>query len=117
MTKQIADLMKKLDISEAEAIELLEADKQIDRGEQLFELSAEQKKVEKKMRQADRTKTVYQFQKRERKPNQAKRDLIQILAATLRESAETLEITNIERQIDFSVDGTKYRIVLSAPRS
>lgn len=116
MNEQIAKMMKALDITETEAKELLETDKRIDRGEELFELSKEQKKVAKKMKQADKKKSDTPV-KRERKPNETKRELIQMLAETLRESSESLEITNIERQIDFLVAGTKYRIVLSAPRS
>ena len=113
---QIEALMKKLDITEAEAKELLEADKRIDKGEKLFELSAEGKAVEKKMRQADRKPTVYKFTPRERKPNEVKRNLIQILESALAETATKIEVTNIERQLDFEVDGVRYRVVLSAPR-
>ena len=40
--------MKVLDIPEAEAIQLVMDDKAVDKGEKLFELSAEQKKVAKK---------------------------------------------------------------------
>ena len=47
MNKEIEKLMKTLDISEEEAREIIEADKEIDRGAKLFELSDEQKKVEK----------------------------------------------------------------------
>ena len=42
MNKEIEKLMKTLDISEEEAREIIEADKEIDRGAKLFELSDEQ---------------------------------------------------------------------------
>jgi len=115
MTKQIADLMKKLDITEAEAVEMLEADKRIDKGETLFELSAEQKKVEKKMRQADRDKTVYKFTQRERKADVDKRAIIYSLAEMLDHSdlqPENMTISNPERQIDFVYNGSNYSVTL-----
>lgn len=42
--------MQSLGISEEEAIEILQADAEIDKGAKLFELTPEQKAVEKKMR-------------------------------------------------------------------
>ena len=45
--EKVAKLMKNLDLTEAEAIELMEADKQIDKGAKLFELTAEQEKASK----------------------------------------------------------------------
>ena len=41
MENQIAKLMKSLGISREEAIELMEEDKRIDRGEKLYELAPE----------------------------------------------------------------------------
>ena len=115
---RIEHLMKTLEISADEAKQLLADDAKIDKGEKLFELSTSQKKVEKKMRQADRKPTVYKLEKRERKPNEDKQALISIFASTLNslDNLETVEITNKERQIDFKWNGTRYRIVLSAPR-
>lgn len=55
-------LMQTLGISAEEAKQLMEDDAKIDKGEKLFELSADQKKVEKKMRQADRKPTVYKLE-------------------------------------------------------
>ena len=50
---QIEKLMKNLGISEEEALQVLADDKAIDKGEKLFELSEEQKKVAKKMTNFD----------------------------------------------------------------
>ena len=44
----IAKHMKVLGITREEAIELIEDDRRIDKGEKLFELTAEQKQAEKK---------------------------------------------------------------------
>ena len=110
----IKRLMETLKISEAEARDILRADEAIDKGEKLFEFSKEQKKVEKKMRSAGRAPN-YQFKKVERKPNEDKRFLIQVLENSLKE-VENVKIVNPERQIEFTFNGTNYRIVLSAPR-
>lgn len=114
--KRIALLMKQLDISRDEAIEVLKEDSEIDKGAELFELTPEQKQVEKKMRQADRKVTAYNWKPRERKPNEPKRLLINKLADALRFSTTNLVVTNQERQLDFEFQGVRYRIVLSAPR-
>lgn len=114
--KRIALLMKQLDISREEAIEVLEEDSEIDKGAELFELTPEQKQVEKKMRQADRKVTTYSWKPRERKPNEPKRLLINKLADALRFDTTNLVVTNQERQLDFEFQGVRYRVILSAPR-
>lgn len=118
---QLEKLMK-LGMSEDEARQVMEDDKKIDKGEKMdFDLSREEEKATRKYRQADRNKTAYKFTPRERKPNEAKRELIQWFYDLLHDVAserdlKNLEVTNIERQIDFELDGVRYRIVLSAPR-
>lgn len=113
---QLENLMK-LGMSEAEARQVLEDDKKIDRGEKMpFDLTAAQEKEVKKYRQADRKPFVPNLKPRERKPNMAKRDIIQVLDEALTDIADDVTVTNIERQIDFELDGVRYRVVLSAPR-
>lgn len=123
---RIQRLMKNLDLTRQEAIDLLKDDKAIDQGKDLHPLTAEQEKVAKKMRQADRQPIAYKFSKRERKADNDKRFLMEALAWLLTSEeaqvgdnvlAEQVEITNPERQIDFVYNGRKFRIVLSAPRS
>lgn len=109
--------MRELGFTEAEIKDVLECDKRIDRGEKLFELNADQKQTEKKMRQAERTKSPnYQFTKRERKADNDKRHLMKIIRQSLSNATE-VEITNPERELTFCYNGKKYKIVLSAPRS
>jgi DNA-binding transcriptional MerR regulator len=117
--KRQIQAMRELGFSDEEIADVLESDKRIDRGEKLFELTADQKQAEKKMRQADRKPTVYDFSKRERKANDSKRAIIAALAETARELADSgeVDITNIEREMLFVANGVKYKIVLSAPRS
>lgn len=112
----VETLADTLNVTDAEATEILACDKAIDRGADPFPLTAEQKAVEKEMRRGKRAPTAYKFEKRERKPNEAKRDIIQTLDDALCNIADDVTVTNPERQLDFEIDGTRYRVVLSAPR-
>ena len=117
MNKQI-EAMRKLGMTDEELKDVLDADKRIDRGEKLFELTDEQKQAEKKARQADRSPTVYKFQKRERKADEAKRFLLEALVGGIADScAVPVEVANPEREFSFMFEGKKYKVVLSAPRS
>ena len=118
MNKRLFQLMQTLDISEQEALELIEDDEKIDKGEKLFELTDEQKANSKKARQTG-TRTQTTPTKRERKEDTDKRFLISILYKVLADNTNdaVVEITNAERQIDFEHNGRKFRVVLSAPRS
>lgn len=108
--------MRKLGMSDEEIAEVLEADKRIDKGEKLFELTADQKKAEKKMRQADRKPTVYQLDntngKRSKKSDNDKSYLIQLLA----EAVGATDIINPEREFEFVYNDRRFKVVLSAPR-
>ena len=110
-------LMKNLGITESEAIEVLEADQQIDKGEKLFELTAEQSKASKKARSVARTPTAYNFTKRERKADDSKRELIDLLVESLTPKVNNLDVVNAERELTFIYNDRKFKIVLSAPRS
>lgn len=113
---QLENLMK-LGMTEAEAREVLEADRKIEKGEKMsFDLTKEQEKATRNMRQADRKPFVPKLDKRERKPNEPKREIIQVLDEALTDLVDDVTVTNVERQIDFIYNDVKYRIVLSAPR-
>lgn len=119
--KLIAKHMNLLKISRDEAIQLIEDDKRIDKGEKLFSLTPEQEKASKKARSAGRKPktTVYKFDttKRKKPENKNKSDLISVITGALTEhGAENLELINPEREFTFTMDGTKYKIVLSLPR-
>ena len=116
--KLIEKHMKILGITEEEAIQLIEDDRRIDKGEKLFELTAEQKQASKKARQADRKPTVYKFDtsKRKRPANESKRLLIDTLKQALESIGASVEVTNIEREMVLMFEDTKYKVVLSAPR-
>ena len=121
--EMIAKHMNVLGITREEAIQLIADDEEIDRMTRTSDidgdLTAEQRKSAKKARQADRKPTVYKFDttKRKRAENTGKRFLIDEIKKCLENAgADDLEVTNPEREIIFMSEGTKYKIVLSAPR-
>ena len=117
MNKQI-QAMRKLGMSEEEITEVLEADKKIEQGEKLFELTAEQEKASKQARQADRKPKAYDLDntggKRSKKANAEKAELLEMLINAI--SVE-VDVSNPEREFTFTYNGTKYKVVLSMPRT
>lgn len=121
MSKQI-EALRKLGLTDAEIEQVLADDKRIDKGEKLFELTAEQEKASKQARKADRAPTVYKLDntagKRSKKANTDKQAIINALDEAICRIADAQsEVTNAEREILFHYKGTKYKVVLSAPRS
>ena len=109
--------MRKLGMTEEEISDIIESDQKIDKGEKLFEQTAEQKQATKVMKQAERTKSPnYQFTKRERKTNNDKRELIAVITEAFNSIASNLIVLNPEREIEFQFNGVKYKLTLSAPR-
>lgn len=113
--KTIQLYMNKLDLSREEA-EQMWLDEQEDN---LPDLTPEQKAVAKEMAQADRKKESAP-RKRERKPDENKRLLINALMDCLLEAnpdeMEDVSIINPEREIEFRYCGERYRLTLSKPR-
>lgn len=122
--KRIVELMQTLDLTREEAIELIQEDEKVDKmtvKETESDLTAEQKQAIKKAKGG--AKAVDAFGKKrvvERKADEDKRTLISLLYSTLHSaddpSCENIEVTNPERQIDFNMNGRRFRLVLSAPR-
>ena len=117
----IAELAKSLDITEEEAKQMLADDEEVDRmkpAEVNNDLTEEQKAVAKKARQSDRKKTGPI--KRERKPNEDKRHLIQCLfdlVDNLPGRSADAVVLNPEREIELYYNGIKYKLTLSQPRT
>lgn len=113
----IRNYMEKLDLSFEEALSLWEDEQE----DNLPDLTPEQKAVAKEMTQADRKKENTP-RKRERKPDKDKRLLISVLHGFLHDflfaSQDHLhcEVTNPEREIEFTFKGNLYRLTLSKPR-
>lgn len=126
MDEIIANLCARLGVSADEAREIAEADRRIDKGEKLFELTPEQQKASKSARIVPRAPTAYNFSKRERKADNDKRFLIDCLVWLLTEETENcgdhirateIQVVNPEREVEFVYNNRKFKIVLSCPRN
>ncbi len=114
--KRIAELMKALDCSRDEAIQIIKDDEAIDHDEKLFELTADQKKVAKEMTKTG-TKTIKGTVKRERKPDEEKQMIIAEIAKFLSKNDEfSVAIFNKEREISLIVGDNDYSITLTKHR-
>lgn len=116
---EVEELAKRLNITIDEARQVQEDDKRIDRGEKLFELPPELEAGAKKARQTGTRKATEV--KRERKPDEDKRELIQYLESSLEDAYPDLDLGNItianpEREMEFTYNGKKYRLTLACPR-
>lgn len=121
MTEQVKNLMQRLGITEEEALQVIEDDKKIDKGEKLFELSAEQKKASKKATQVGtRTTTKSKKTAPKRKKNNTKSlvitELEQFLVQNAQISAKNIEIVSAERQISFKIGENSYSLTLTQHR-
>lgn len=115
--------LMRLGMSEKAALDVIDADHEIDRGiRQEFDLDEETEKMAKKYANATTKKkpTVYEFTKRERKANPTKASIISELAKFLEEASENatedVTITNKERQIAFTIGEEKYELTLVQKR-
>ena len=111
--KQILNYMQKLGLTREEAEQLYKDEEE----DNLPELTADQKKVEKEMRQADRKKEIIP-RKRERKPDEDKIAIIQQIVLALQHDVDgqIVTIVNPEREIEFDFLSNHYRLVLMKPR-
>lgn len=118
MSKQI-DALKKLGLTDEEIADVLATDKKIDKGEKLFELSAEKEKSSKKARSVSKAPTVYKLTPREKKADTQKAKILNEILKTVESLADlgSVVATNPEREIVFTENGKKFKIVLSCPRS
>lgn len=117
----VQELMTKLGITEAEALEVIAYDKAVDRGEKTeFDLSADKKAVVKQMTIThDRKKAgakTYDLKPRARKENATKGGLIAKLAEFMAENADDVQILNKERQISFKIGENTFELTLVQKR-
>lgn len=127
--KQITKMMNTLKISREEAIDLIREDEEIDRmsmSEVDNDLTPEQKKAKKKATNTtgDKTKRSYTFTKRERKPDDVKREIIDTIAHNLDRaccgedlvSPSNIQIVKPEKEITFELFGEAYSVTLTKHR-
>ena len=115
--KQIQAL-KNLGLTDEEVAEVLADDEKIDKGAKLFELPDELKEGAKKARNAGNCKGYTKPASREKKVDNDKREIINLIAETVENITDegTAYINHPEREIEFVKGGRKYKIVLSCPR-
>lgn len=116
-------IMHNLQCTEEEAEDVMKWDKVIDQGGRTpYDLDPETEKMAKKMANVTERKkpTNYDFSKRERKANPTKSGIISELHKFLVEmsefATESVEITNKERQIAFSIGSDNFELTLVQKR-
>lgn len=119
--KRIAFLMKQLDITREEALELEGYDDDVNHNRKTkHDLTPEQEKIVQEMnRKKDHRK--YGHVHRERKPNELKIAIMAELADFLREDAqgqvyEDVELTNVSRMLHFRVGEKEFDLQLIEKR-
>lgn len=118
--KERIKAMWRLGFTDEEVADVLKCDEAIDHGEKLFELDKEHALASKHIRSTTsverKASPNYTFEKKERKANYDKREIIELLKKSLSEISENIEVTNVERELTFTTNGVKYRLTLAVPR-
>ena len=128
MEDRIKYIMRTLDCSEQEALQLIEDDKAVDRmtktSEIQSDLTQEQKKASKKARavaKAPKAKapTAYKWEtKKQKKRDNEKHNVIELFINALEGdiNVKNIEITNEDREFEFLYNDRKIKVTLIAPR-
>lgn len=121
--ERIARIKEGLGCSDAEALDILNYDKRVDKGEKTeYDLSPDKLKIAQKYMKTGTRKapTVYNFSQRKRKPNATKAgiisELVEFLTNNSQFSVENLEATNPERLITFKIGESKFTLTLTQNR-
>lgn len=127
--KQIQKMMTTLHLSREEAIDLIREDEQVDKmtmSEVDNDLTKEQRKAKKEATTTtgDKRKRSYTFTKRERKPDDVKREIIATIAHNLDRCCFGEELSTVtdvvvlkpEKEITFKVGGDEYSVTLTKHR-
>jgi len=117
-------IMKALKVSAEEAQAILDYDKQVDRTTSGLEFDLTKEEAKAAIKQAhkgqERTKksapTVYKFDKRERKANLPKQEIIGKLFECLNGFTENANVTNKEREIAFTLGDNTFTVTLTQKR-
>lgn len=115
--KQIELLMKCLDITEQEAIQVLKDDKAIDKGEKLFEQTPEQKANSKKYTKVGikTNKKPDNMTDKPKKVDKNKLDTFDLFVNFAKENG-TVEIVKENAEFTVLINEQKYRIKLTKAR-
>lgn len=111
--KKIVEMMKKLDLTREEAIELLNYDDDVDHNKVKDNLTEEQKKAVKKYTKVSKAVNAYgKTVTRTRKADLTKQKIIEIIANALQSAEIDTKITNAEKYIDIVLNNEEYTINL-----
>lgn len=116
--EKIAHYMRTLGCTEAEAIELIKDDADVDKGiAKPWDLNAEQIKNQRKLANATTRKSSGTV-KRTKKENPDKQSIITCVHDGLAsmDGIKGLTCTNAERTVDFTLNGISYTLTLTAHR-
>ncbi len=128
MENRIEYIMRTLDCSEQEALQLIEDDKAVDRmtktAEIQSDLTQEQRKASKKARtvaKAPKAKapTAYKWEtKKQKKRDNEKHNVIELFINALEgdTNAKNIKILNEDREFEFLYNDRKIKVTLIAPR-
>ena len=118
MEEKIKKLMSSLKCTREEAIDIIESDKAIDKGERVyFDLDKDAEKQAKKWANVGEKTKKTERKAPVRKENATKSTIIAEVSAFLAEKGyEMVEITNKERQIAFKVGENDYEFTLVQKR-
>lgn len=118
MEEKIKKLMASLKCTREEAIDIIESDKAIDKGERVyFDLDKDAEKQAKKWANVGEKTKKTERKAPVRKENATKSAIIAEIAQFLTEKGyEMVEITNKERQITFKVGENDYEFTLVQKR-
>lgn len=122
--ERIPTIMRVLDLTYEEAIDLLKCDRAIDKGEHMdFDISKEQEKEVRKMLKHETMSGARTFEKRPKQPkekkiNEPKKAFIEDLVAWLGESEDygNIEVVNAERQVKFTIGEDTFELTLVQKR-
>lgn len=111
-SKKTELLIDKLGCSIEEALDIIEKDKEIDKGKNPFPLSEEKEKASKNARLVKGDVKPRAKPNRVKKVNNDKLEIMKLLTKDL----DNLIVINPEREVEFMYNDKKYKIVLSMPR-
>ena len=111
--EKILEMMKKLDISREDAIELLCYDNDVDHNKIKDNLTKEQKQAVKKYTNVGRAVNAYgKSVTRVKKVDTTKQKIIEIISTALQNENIETKVTNAEKYIDIILNGEEYTINL-----
>lgn len=110
MEELIKKYMRKYSCTREEAIQLIEDDNAIDKGEKLFELTKEQKAAAKKATLTGTRKATPT--KKERKVDETKKTILNAFRIYLEGKGASVEPLTTEAEMHFNFEGEEYTVKL-----